>query len=123
MGEPITCDALRADTLDVPGRSKKQRIQALMEGSTMSERDPLAPGRQGLNEEDMALLGHEDVDEMADVTSDPMEAADSAEPYMAPTDPPVVPSGGPDNIEVAEGFAPTSEGAEERAGMPGDEEI
>jgi hypothetical protein len=94
-----------------------------MEGSTMSERDPLAPGRQGLNEEDMALLGYEDVDEMADVTSDPMEAADSAEPYMAPTDPPVVPKGGPDNIEVAEGFAGTSEGAEERAGVPGDDEI
>jgi osmotically-inducible protein OsmY len=35
----------------------------------------------------------------------------------------VVPKGGPDNIEVADGFAGTSEGAEERAGVPGDDEI
>jgi hyperosmotically inducible periplasmic protein len=89
----------------------------------MSDRDPLAPNRQGLNEEDLALLGQEDPDEMANATDDPMVAADSAEPYVPPTDPPVVPKGGPDNIEVADGFASTSEGAEERAGVPGDAEI
>ena len=89
----------------------------------MSDRDPLAPNRQGLNEEDLALLGQEDPDEMTNATDDPMEAADYAEPYVPPTDPPVVPKGGPDNVEVADGFAPTSEGAEERAGTPGDDEI
>ena len=89
----------------------------------MSERDPLAPDRQGLDDEDLALLGQEDLDEMANATNDPMVAADYAEPYVPPTDPPVIPTGGPDNIEVADGFAGTSEGAEERAGVLGDEEI
>ena len=84
--------------------------------------DPLAPERRGLTEEDEAALGLDDADDMSDVTDDPMVASDEAQPYMAPTDPPVVP-GGRDTIEVADGFAATSEGAEDRSGVPGDDEI
>ncbi len=84
--------------------------------------DPLAPERRGLTEEDEAALGLDAVDDMSDATDDPMVAADEAEPYLAATDPPVVP-GGRDTIEVADGFAATSEGAEDRAGAPGDDEI
>ncbi len=76
----------------------------------------------GLDEEDAAALGLENDTDRTDVTSDPLVAADYAEPYIAPTDPPVVP-GGRDTIEVAQGFAGTSEGAEDRAGTPGDDEI
>lgn len=88
----------------------------------MNNYDPLDRERQGLDEEDAIALGMEDTDDMTDATGDPMVAADYAEPYVAPTDPPVVP-GGRDTIEVAEGFAATSEGAEDRAGAPGDDEI
>lgn len=87
-----------------------------------SSYDPLAPERRGLTEEDEAALGMDDVDDMSEPTGDPMVAADYAEPYLPPTDPPVVP-GGRDTIEVADGFAATSEGAEDRAGVPGDDEI
>src|SRR5947209_18491355 len=98
MAEPVALGALSADALHVPGRGNEQRVQELMGGSTMSDRDPLAPDRRGLSEEDLAMLGQEDPDEMADATNDPMVAADSAEPYMPPTDPPVVPKGGPDHV-------------------------
>ncbi len=87
-----------------------------------ASRDPLRPGREGLDEEDAAALGLETDTDRTDVTDDPLIAADYAEPYIAPTDPPVVP-GGRDTIEVAQGFAGTSEGAEDRAGTPGDDEI
>ena len=88
----------------------------------MSNRDPLAPRRQGLDDEDVIALGKGDPDEMTDSTSDPMVASDEAEPYLAPIDPPVLP-GGRDNIEVAQGFASSSEGEEQRAGTPGDDAI
>jgi len=87
-----------------------------------ASRDPLHAGRSGLDEEDAAALGLETDTDRTDVTDDPLVAADYAEPYIAPTDPPVVP-GGRDTIEVAQGFAGTSEGAEDRAGTPGDDEI
>jgi hypothetical protein len=87
-----------------------------------NSRDPLRPSRAGIDEEDTGTLGLEDSDDRTDVTDDPLVAADYAEPYIAPTDPPVVP-GGRDTIEVAQGFAGTSEGYEERAGTPGDDEI
>src|SRR5579871_1876822 len=82
----------------------------------MSNRDPLARDRSGLNEEDLVALGKDDPDDMTEVTNDPMVSADEAEPYLAPTDPPVVP-GGRDNVEVAQGFAPTSEAAGADAGL------
>lgn len=88
----------------------------------MTNRDPLAPDREGLDDEDVIALGEGDPDEMTDTTDDSMVAADYAEPYMAAVDPPVVP-GGRDNIQVAQGFAPSSEGEEQRAGTPGDDEI
>ena len=88
----------------------------------MSDYDPLNPQRTGLDEEDMEALGRDDPDDMTAPTADAMQSADNAEPYLAPTDPPVVP-GGPDTIEVAQGFAPTSEGAEQQAGTPGDDLI
>lgn len=88
----------------------------------MSDYDPLNPQRAGLNEEDMEALGQDDPDDMTAPTADSMQSADNAEPYLPPTDPPVVP-GGPDAIEVADGFAPTSEGAEQQAGTPGDDLI
>ncbi len=88
----------------------------------MSNRDPLAPDRQGLDDEDVIALGKGDPDEMTDTTDDPMMATDEAEPYLAPIDPPVVP-GGRDNVEVAQGFAGSSEGEEQRAGTPGDDDI
>lgn len=56
-------------------------------------------------------------------TSDSMESVRDAEPYMAPTDPPVLP-GGPEGIHVGVGFGTSSE--EEAAGdrQPrGDEDI
>ncbi len=87
-----------------------------------NSRDPLQARRAGIDEEDTGTLGLEGADDRTDVTDDPLVAADYAEPYIAPTDPPVVP-GGRDTIEVAQGFAGTSEGAEERAGTPGDDEI
>ncbi len=87
-----------------------------------NSRDPLRPSRAGIDEEDTGTLGLEGSDDRTDVTDDPLVAADYAEPYIAPTDPPVVP-GGRDTIEVAQGFAGTSEGYEERAGTPGDDEI
>ena len=87
-----------------------------------NSRDPLHANRAGIDEEDTGALGLEGSDDRTDVTDDPLVAADYAEPYIAPTDPPVVP-GGRDTIEVAQGFAGTSEGSEERAGAPGDDEI
>ncbi len=86
--------------------------------------DPQDPRRTGLDEEDARALGMEDPDELNDVesTESMMESADSAQPYMAPTDPPVIP-GGRDGVEVADGFALTDEGAEERDGTPGDDAI
>ena len=68
----------------------------------MSDRDPLARDRQGLSEEDLALIGQDDPDEMADATNDPMVAADHAEPYVPPTDPPVAygPAAGIDLKEI-----------------------
>ncbi len=87
-----------------------------------NSRDPLRASRAGIDEEDTVALGLEGSDDRTDVTDDPLVAADYAEPYIAPTDPPVVP-GGRDTIEVAQGFAGTSEGYEERAGTPGDDEI
>ena len=70
----------------------------------------------------MAALGQDDPDDMTASTADAMQSADNAAPYMAPTDPPVLP-GGRDNAVMAQGFAPTSEGEEQRAGTPGDDEI
>lgn len=87
-----------------------------------SSYNPLTRERTGLTEEDAAALGMDDVDDMSDATDDPMVSSDNAAPYMAPTDPPVVP-GGRDGIEVADGFAATSEGAADRAGSPGDDDI
>ncbi len=87
-----------------------------------NSRDPLRTSRAGIDEEDTGTLGLEGSDDRTDITDDPLVAADYAEPYIAPTDPPVVP-GGRDTIEVAQGFAGTSEGYEERAGTPGDDEI
>jgi hypothetical protein len=87
-----------------------------------NSRDPLRADHAGLDEEDVAALGLESDTDRTDITDDPLIAADYAEPYIAPTDPPVVP-GGRDTIEVAQGFAGTSEGAEGRAGAPGDDEI
>jgi hypothetical protein len=87
-----------------------------------NSRDPLHASRAGIDEEDTGALGLEGSDDRTDITDDPLVAADYAEPYIAPTDPPVVP-GGRDTIEVAQGFAGTSEGYEERAGTPGDDEI
>lgn len=87
----------------------------------MTNYDPLAADRTGLDDEDLAALGEDDPDDMTDMTSDPMVASDYAEPYLAPTDPPVVP-GGRDSIEVAQGFAPTSEGTDPAGDMPLDDD-
>lgn len=87
----------------------------------MTNYDPLAADRVGLDEEDLAALGADDPDDMTDMTDDPMVASDYAEPYLAPTDPPVVP-GGRDSIEVAQGFAPTSEGADTAGDLPVDDD-
>lgn len=89
---------------------------------SMNDDDPLSLRRGDLDEEDLEALGADDPDDMSETTSDAMRSADSAEPFLPATDPPVVP-GGRDGIEVAQGFAATSEGAEERAGTPGDDEI
>src|SRR5690348_17114913 len=56
-------------------------------------------------------------------TSDAIESVRDAEPYMPPTDPPVLP-GGPDGIHVATGFGVSQD--EEAAHDPaprGDEDI
>lgn len=87
----------------------------------MNHDDPLSPSRRGIDEEDMAALGLEDRDENASSSDDPMVSADDAETYMAPTDPPIVPRG-KDGASVAQGFAATSDGEEDRAGASSDEE-
>lgn len=88
----------------------------------MSTYDPFDPRHAALDEEDMIALGQDDPDDMTDITADAMQSADNAEPYIAPTDPPVLP-GGRDNVEMAQGFATSSDGEEQRAGTPGDDEI
>lgn len=84
----------------------------------MSTRDPLTPRRATIDGEDLtipdtdagadpAVLGR-DADDATGVGNDQLVAADGAEPYFPPTDPPVVP-GEPDNADVVQGFAPTSD--------------
>lgn len=84
--------------------------------------DPITRQRLGLSDEDLAALGQDDPDEGGDTTTDAMAAADSAEPYEPPTDPPVLP-GGRDGISVAQGFAESSIGEVDFDASPGDDFI
>jgi BON domain len=83
--------------------------------------DHLNEDPEDLSEEDRMFLGIAERDDLTDVTNDPMAAAENAAPYLAPTDPPVIP-GGRDAIEVAQGFASTSEDAEAEEEDAGAEE-
>lgn len=97
-----------------------------MSDRDLSDRDSLVSdyaglAKENLTEEDLIALGEDDPDDRTDVTTDAMESSDNAQPYFAPTDPPVIP-GGRDNAELAQGFAPTSEGIEPAGDMPTDDD-
>lgn len=88
----------------------------------MQESEYLSPDemeRRGLNDGDAATLGLETGSGALWDHNDPTE---NPEPWMAPTDPPVVP-GGRDNIMIADGFASSSDDIVWRNTQPGDEEI
>lgn len=79
-------------------------------GEMMNTYDSLRDDSEG-DRRDAGLLGLDGQEEDGGMTSDAMVASDEAEPYIAPSDPPVL-AGGPEGAVIANGFAPSDEGAE-----------
>ena len=88
----------------------------------MRDNDRSAPNDEALNEEDLIAIGEANPNDDPEPTTDWMTSVDEAIPYEPPVDPPVVP-GGRDGIEVAQGFAESSDGEFDLAVAPGDDEI
>lgn len=74
---------------------------------------------------DLVDAGFDDDDPDDDVATEAMEAVTDAIPYFPPTDPPIEPGIGDDNMQVASGFQSTSleDNVEERDELATDDEL